>query len=67
MLEFLRVADEYILEEVKLECEARLVQMLTIENFHLISSVAENFNADRLREYCNWFFRRYSTEIRDFD
>jgi len=25
--------------------------------------MAEVYNADRLKEYCNWFFRRHSLSI----
>ena len=57
--EFLRVADEYILEDVKLKCEEQLIASLNEDNFELISETADLYNAERLREYCNWYRRRY--------
>lgn len=59
LFEFLRVADEYILEDVKQCCEQYLINILNIDNYSLISDMAELYNAERLREYCNWFYRRH--------
>ena len=63
LLEFLRVSDEYLLEEVKLECEKRLVSMLNEDNVEVITEVAERFNAEKLREHCQWFRRRYGLQV----
>mmetsp|Transcript_250 Transcript_250/g.148 ORF Transcript_250/g.148 Transcript_250/m.148 type:complete len:132 (+) Transcript_250:1259-1654(+) len=59
LIEFLRVADEYILEEVKSKCESHLINILNVDNYPVISEVAEVYNAEKLREYCNWFYRRH--------
>ena len=58
LFEFLRVSDEYILEDVKMQCEQYLIQHLNHSNFVTISEMADLYNAERLKEYCNWFFRR---------
>ena len=63
LFEFLRVSDEYILEDVKTCCEKYLIDFLTAENYHLIAEQAELYNADRLREYCSWFFRRHVAQF----
>ena len=57
LFEFLRVADEYILEDVKIKCEDHLMQQLNVENFSLINGMSELYNAERLKEYCSWFQR----------
>lgn len=54
-IEFLRVADVEVLDDVKVACELKLIQILTLKNFALISEAAENYNADRLKDYCGWF------------
>lgn len=59
LFEFLRVADEYILEDVKISCEQYLIHILNIENYSVVNDMAELYNAERLREYCNWFYRRH--------
>ncbi len=73
LFEFLRVSDEYILEDVslksfydfqvKLHCEECLINFLTVDNFHLISEHAELYNTERLKEFCNWFYRRHASFI----
>ena len=65
LFEFLRVADEYILEDVKINCEQYLINILNADNYALINDMAEMYNAERLKEYCNWFFRRHCFEIMD--
>lgn len=54
------MADEYILEDVKLSCEQYLINILNADNFVLINEMAEIYNAEKLREYCNWFYRRHA-------
>jgi len=67
------VSDEYILEDVrfliikilkvKMCCERYLIDFLNLENFFAINEQAELYNAERLKEYCNWFFRRHASFI----
>lgn len=54
------MADEYILEDVKLKCEEYLINILQNENYGVINEMAELYNAEHLREYCNWFARRHA-------
>ncbi len=65
LFEFLRVADEYILEDVKIKCEQYLINILNAENYSLINDMAEMYNAERLKEYCNWFFRRHCYSVHE--
>jgi len=44
-------------------CERYLIDFLNLENFFAINEQAELYNAERLKEYCNWFFRRHSSFI----
>ncbi len=46
-----------------MNCEQYLINILTGENFALINDMADMYNAERLKEYCNWFFRRHSSYI----
>lgn len=55
LIEFLRVSDEYMLEEVKEESEKRLQENLSVENFDIIYECADTYNAENLKEYCKWF------------
>lgn len=59
LIEFLQVADEYLLEQLKEECECRLSEMLSIDNFVAIKEAAEKFNAEQLLKFCHWFERRH--------
>jgi hypothetical protein len=49
--------------QVKHECEERLVNMLSTENFKEIDEIADRYNAERLKEYCQWFSRQYKRQI----
>jgi len=49
--------------QVKLRCEKYLIDFLTVDNFHQISEQADLYNAERLREYCNWFYRRHALQL----
>ena len=57
------MADEYILEDVKMCCEKYLIDFLTVDNFASIMEQAELYNAERLKEYCHWFYRRNASFI----
>ncbi len=48
LFEFLRVSDEYILEDVKMSCEKYLIDFLNVQNYHSISEQADLYNAERL-------------------
>lgn len=64
-IEFLRVADVEVLDDVKVQCELKLISILNAKNFALISEAAEKYNADRLKEFCGWF-QRTQKEMIDF-
>ncbi len=53
--EFLRISDKYMLEEFKLECEIRLRNMMSSSNVKSIHNWAELYNADNLKDYCEWY------------
>jgi BTB/POZ domain len=63
LFEFLRVSDEYILEDVKSCCERYLIDFLTADNFFAISEQADLYNAEKLKDYCSWFYRRNTYAI----
>jgi hypothetical protein len=44
-----------------MNCEEYLINILNTENFASINDMAEMYNAERLREYCNWYYRRHSS------
>lgn len=44
-----------------MSCEQYLINILNADNFGLINDMAELYNAERLKEYCNWFYRRHSS------
>lgn len=54
-IEFMRVADVEVLDDVKIACEEKLIQVLNVKTFPIICDAAEKYNADRLKEYCGWF------------
>lgn len=56
-IEFLRVADVEVLDDVKVVCELKLISLLTTKTFAVVCAAAEKYNADRLKEYCGWFER----------
>jgi hypothetical protein len=58
LFEFMRVADEYLLQDVKLKCENYLIDNLNQDNFQQVSEMAEMYNAERLIDYCNWYKRK---------
>ncbi len=53
----MRVADSQYLEDVKLVCEHKLVELCTLQTFQVICDAADLYNANRLKEYCAWFQR----------
>eukprot|EP00357_Protocruzia_adherens_P002441 CAMPEP_0115007148 /NCGR_PEP_ID=MMETSP0216-20121206/20972_1 /TAXON_ID=223996 /ORGANISM="Protocruzia adherens, Strain Boccale" /LENGTH=533 /DNA_ID=CAMNT_0002373965 /DNA_START=591 /DNA_END=2192 /DNA_ORIENTATION=- len=61
LLEFLSVSDEFMLDSIKEQCEAHLVQYTTTENVHDMLDMAEKCNAPQLTAYCHWFLRNGSS------
>lgn len=59
-IEFLRVADVEVLDDVKIACELKLITLLTVKTFPVICEASEKYNADRLKDYCGWFERTNS-------
>ena len=43
-----------------MRCEEYLINNLNADNFQVFSEMADMYNAERLRDYCNWFYRRHS-------
>lgn len=46
-----------------MNCEEYLINILNTENYSLINDMADMYNAERLKEYCNWYYRRHSTQF----
>ena len=44
-----------------MSCEQNLIDILNVDNFSIINEMAELYNAERLKEYCNWFYRRHAS------
>jgi hypothetical protein len=44
-----------------MSCEKYLIDILNVDNFSLITEMAEIYNAERLKDYCNWFYRRHAS------
>ncbi len=44
---------------MKLKCESHLINILNADNFSIINDMAELYNGERLKEYCNWYLRRH--------
>lgn len=58
LIDFLRVADEYLLEDVKNACQQELIKLVDENTYQNISEMGELYNAERIVEYCQWFQRR---------
>ena len=58
LIDFLRVADEYLLEELKNNCQNELIKLIDENTYQTISEMGELYNSDRIVEYCQWFQRR---------
>ena len=52
LIDFLRVSDEYLLEELKNNCQAELIKLIDEYTFHTIAEMGELYNADRIVDYC---------------
>lgn len=52
LLDFLRVADEYLLEELKNICQMEIIELIDQDTYQLISEMGELYNADRIVEQC---------------
>lgn len=62
--EMLRVADEYLLDQLKIECETQLIHRMSAENcLQLLLFTEENHPAFHLRKYAVDFFRNFSSEV----
>jgi hypothetical protein len=48
-------------------CEQYLIDILNSDNFQVINEMADIYNAERLKEYCNWFFRRHASTFMVLD
>jgi hypothetical protein len=55
LIDFLRVADEYLLEDVKNACQLELIKLVDENTYQNISEMGELYNAERIVEYCQWF------------
>lgn len=40
-----------------------MISILNIDNYVLINDMADMYNAERLKEYCNWFYRRHCFQM----
>ena len=58
LIDFMRIADEYLLEDVKNHCQNELINLIDETTYQTISEMGELYNADRIVEYCQWFQRR---------
>lgn len=52
LIDFLRVSDEYLLEELKNNCQGELIKLIDEHTYHTISEMGELYNADRIVDYC---------------
>ena len=57
IIDILRVADEEFLNDVKMKCEQRLIELCCEQNFVYIDHVSDLYNANRLKEFCLWYLR----------
>lgn len=55
LIDFLRVADELLLENVKNHCQYELIKLIDERTYHMIAEMGELYNAERIVEYCQWF------------
>ena len=40
-----------------MHCEKQLIKLCTLQNFVYIYQLADMYNANRLKEFCQWFLR----------
>lgn len=57
IIDILRVADEEFLDDVKMICEQRLIKLCSIHSFVYIYHVADLYNANMLKDFCQWYQR----------
>lgn len=55
--EMLKASDQFMIDDVKLQCEEKLTIMMNKENFKEIAEAAETFNAHELKAYSQWFYK----------
>jgi hypothetical protein len=58
LIDLLRAADEYLLEEVKNYCQFHLIKLIDDNTFQIIAETGELYSAERIVEYCQWYQRR---------
>lgn len=46
-----------------MNCEQFLINSLNADNFSLINDMSEMYNAEHLKEYCNWFYRGHASSL----
>ena len=53
--EFLKVADQLVIDDIKQQCEVKLSEHITPANSALMGEIAELYNATQLKAYVQWF------------
>jgi speckle-type POZ protein len=62
--EIFAVADKYLLDQLKMECETRIIHRMSVENcLELLLNTHEHHPAFHLRQYAVEFFRNFSSEV----
>jgi hypothetical protein len=59
----LRIAEEYIIKDLKDWAEISLINLLKASNFSYMMSFADKYGADKLYNYGVWFYRQYKAII----
>lgn len=49
-----------------MRCEEYLINNLTEDNFENFNIIADMYNAERLRDYCSWYYRRHYKALMGF-
>ncbi len=62
-IEVMKIADEYLLDEVKDWCQYQISRRIDNSNYYLIAQYAKKFNADFLAKYCVWYQRQNKKSI----
>ncbi|XP_046455346.1 speckle-type POZ protein-like [Daphnia pulex] len=62
--EIFAVADKYLLDQLKIECETHIIHRMSVENcLELLLNTHEHHPAFHLRQYAVEFFRNFSSEV----
>ena len=40
-----------------------MINYLNLDNYAIVNEMADLYNAERLKEYCNWFYRRHCYQM----